>query len=119
MIFTGPCPSDDYYHCKAENKCIDGRLKCDGIEQCDEGEDEGECSSKSCFSVSCLQTGPEVINFVSCSTIMEFQLLIKGKMVKNTVFYVLKLSFILLINIKMPTIVGILTFMSRISFRLS
>ena len=31
---------------------------------------------------------------------MEFQLLIKGKMVKNTVFLDLKLSFILVINVK-------------------
>ena len=37
-------------------------------------------------------------------------------------FLVLKLSyaiFILLINVKMPTIVGILTFMGRINFMLS
>ena len=46
---------------------------------------------------------------------MLFQLLIKAKMLKNN----LELSdvvFILLINVKMPTIVGILTFMSRINF---
>ena len=30
----------------------------------------------------------------------------------------LRLKFILLINVKMPTIVGILTFMSRINYRL-
>ena len=39
---------------------------------------------------------------------------------KITIFIALKLSdvvFILLINVKMPTIVGILTFMSRINFR--
>ena len=38
------------------------------------------------------------------------------------IFLVLKLSdvvFILLINVKMPTIVGILTFISRINFMLS
>ena len=26
---------------------MDGRLKCDGIKQCDDGEDESDCSSKS------------------------------------------------------------------------
>ena len=43
-----------------------------------------------------LQSGPEVIKLFSCST----QLSIK---------------FILLINVKMPTIVGILTFISMIN----
>ena len=41
--------------------------------------------------------GPEVIKLFSCST-------------------QLRLKFILLINVKMPTIVGILTFMSRINY---
>ena len=41
--------------------------------------------------------GPEVIKLFSCSTL-------------------LRLKFILLINVKMPTIVGILTFMSRINY---
>ena len=54
---------------------------------------------------------------------MKFQLLIKGKMLKNIkIFLALKLSdavFIMLINVNMPTIVGILTFMSRINFMLS
>ena len=47
---------------------------------------------------------------------MEFQLLIKGKMVTIKDFLALKLSnavLILPINDEMPTIVGILTFMSR------
>ena len=30
----------------------------------------------------------------------------------------LRLKFILLINVKMPTVIGILTFMSRINYRL-
>ena len=42
--------------------------------------------------------GPEVIKLFSCSAL-------------------LRLKFILLINVKMPTIVGILTFMSRINYR--
>ena len=54
---------------------------------------------------------------------MEFQLLIKTKMLKIKIFLALKLSndvFILLINVKMPTIiVGISTFSSRINFKLS
>ena len=44
-----------------------------------------------------VQSGPEVIKHFSCST-------------------QLRLKFILLINVKMPTIVGILTFMSGINF---
>ena len=41
---------------------------------------------------------------------------------KNLIFLAFKLSydaFIVLINVKIPTIVGILTFMSRINFVLS
>ena len=41
--------------------------------------------------------GPEVIKLFSCSA-------------------QLRLKFILLINVKMPTIVGILTFISRINY---
>ena len=50
---------------------------------------------------------------------MNFSLLIKGE---NTIFLALNFSdvvFILLINVKMPTIVGILTFINRINFMLS
>ena len=65
---------------------------------------------------------PEVIKRFSCSTqlSMQFQLLIKGKIMKNKDFFLavkLKLSdavFILLINVKIPTIVGIFTLMSRL-----
>ena len=69
-------------------------------------------------------SGPEVIKLFSCSTqlSMKFQLLIKLKYQQIKKFLVLSLSgvvFILLINVKMPTIVGILTFMSRINFVLS
>ena len=51
----------------------------------------------------------EVMKLFSCSTEREISMLIKGKMVKK-IFPALKLSdvvFILLINVKMPTIVGI------------
>ena len=44
-----------------------------------------------------LRPGPEVIKLFSCST-------------------QLRLKFILLKNVKMPTIVGILTFISRINY---
>ena len=44
-------------------------------------------------------SGPKVIKLFSCSA-------------------QLRLKFILLINVKMPTIVGILTFISRINYRL-
>ena len=56
------------------------------------------------------------------STDHEFQLLIKLKYRQIKMFLALSLSdvvFIMLINVKMPTIVGILTFMSRINFVLS
>ena len=68
-----------------------------------------------------MRQGPEVIKLFSSSTqlSMKFQLLIKTKM---KTFLVFKLSdgvFIMLINDKMPTIVGILTFMSMINYVLS
>ena len=57
--------------------------------------------------------------FFSCSTqlSMKFQLLIITKMLKNINFSLLSNSdvFIMLINVRMPTIVGILTFMSMIN----
>ena len=46
----------------------------------------------------------------------------KTQMLKNNAFSrfkILEIAFILLINVKMPTIVGILTFMSRIDFKFS
>ena len=46
-----------------------------------------------------LSPGPEVIKLMSCSA-------------------QLRIKFILLINVKMPTIAGILTFMSRINYSL-
>ena len=60
----------------------------------------------------------------SCSTQLstKFQLLIKNEIPTNKKFLALSISdviFIMLINVKMPTIVGILTFMSRINFVLS
>ena len=62
---------------------------------------------------------PQDFKTFSCTTqlSMEFQLLIKSNMLKNMTFLAFKLSdvvFIMLINVNMPTIVGILTFMSRI-----
>ena len=62
--------------------------------------------------------GPEVIKLASCSTQLsrKFQLLIK-KISSTEKVDTLSLSdvvFIMLMNTKMPTSVGILTFMSRI-----
>ena len=59
-----------------------------------------------------------------CSTQlnMKFQLLIKTKMPNNNslfCFQTLFVAFSMLINVKMPTIVGILTLMRMISFMLS
>ena len=59
--------------------------------------------------------------FMLNSTEYEFQLLIKTKILKNNVFLASKRSdvvFIMLINVKMLTIVGIFTFMSTINFML-
>ena len=68
-----------------------------------------------------LLTGPEVIKLFSCSTQLstKFQLLTKIKYRQMMIFLALSLSdvvFVMLINVKMPTIVGILTFMSSIDF---
>ena len=65
-------------------------------------------------------TDSEVINLFSCSTqlSMKFQQFIETKMLKIKTFLAFKLSyvvFIMLINVKMPTIVGILTFMCMIN----
>ena len=70
-----------------------------------------------------LSTRPEVIKLFSCSTQLstKFQLLIKT-ITTNEEVSCLSLSdvvFLMLINVKMPTIIGILTFMSRINFVLS
>ena len=73
----------------------------------------------------CECSGPEVIKlfFTLDSSEHKFQLLIKTETLKKRVVsHAFKLSydiFIMLINVKMPTIVGILTFMSRINFVLS
>ena len=70
-------------------------------------------------------TGLEVIKLFLCSTQLstKFQLLIKTKIPKNEYvscfFFLSDVVFIMLINVKMPTIVGILTLMSRINFVLS
>ena len=71
-----------------------------------------------------LKPGPEVVKLFSCSTQLstKFQLLIKTKYQQIKKFRALSLSdvvFIMLINVKMPTTVGILTFMSRINLLLS
>ena len=71
-----------------------------------------------------VQTDPEVIKLFSCSTQLstKFQLLIKTKIRQMKKFIALSLSdvaFIMLIDVKMPSIVGIQTFMSRINLVLS
>ena len=74
--------------------------------------------------MSFYESWPKAIKLFSCSTQLsiELQMLIKTKMLKNKDFLAFMLSdfaFMLLINVKMPTIVGILMFMSRINFILS
>ena len=68
--------------------------------------------------------GPEVIKLFSCSTqlSMKFEMLISLKISRNSDFLGSdkpRMLFFPLINVKMPTIVGILTFMSRKNFVLS
>ena len=69
------------------------------------------------------RSSSEVIKLFPCSTQLStiFQLLIKTKNTDKEVscFKSLRCCIYLLINVKMPTIVGILTFMSRINFLLS
>ena len=67
---------------------------------------------------------PEVIRLFSCSTQLstKFHLPVKTKIRYMKKFLALSLSdvvVIMLISVKMPIIVGILTFMSRINFVLS
>ena len=61
--------------------------------------------------------------FMLNSTEHEISTAHKSKMLKKVDFFIAfnlsDMLFILLINVKMPTIVGILTFMSRINFMLS
>ena len=71
-----------------------------------------------------LYRAPKVIKLIPCSTqlSMKFQLLIKSKIQTNkevTCFKSHRCCIYHAINVKMPTIVGILTFMRRINFVLS
>ena len=83
-------------------------------------------------SLSCLQSlfhrmttfetpGPDVIKDVSCS--VEHETLkahkYKNKNLASLVSDKLRKPFFSLINVKMPTFVGVLTFMSRKNFMLS
>ena len=76
------------------------------------------------LSISCICTpGPEVIKLFTCSTQLstKFQVLIKTKIPTNeevSCFKSLRCC-IYHVNVKMPTIVGILTFRSMINFMLS
>ena len=68
--------------------------------------------------------GPKVIQLFSCSAQLstKIQLFIKTKIRTSeevSCFKSLRCVFMMLINVKMSTIVGILTFMSRINFMLS
>ena len=62
------------------------------------------------------------LSYKTCQLSMKFQLLIKSTILKIKTFLPFKLSddvFIMLINVEVPTIVGILTFMRMVSFMLS
>ena len=69
------------------------------------------------------KSGLEIIKLLLCSAqlSMKFKILISIKISRNQHFSGVdkpRMSFVLLINVKMPTIVGILTFMSRKKFML-
>ena len=72
-----------------------------------------------------LKSGPEVIKLFSCSTPLSMKILNahKYKYIKKFSFFSdsdkPRMLFFLLINVKMPTIVGILIFMRRKHFVLS
>ena len=74
-----------------------------------------------CSQIKYWSSGPEVKKLFSCSTQLstKFQLLIKLKYWQRIALSLSDVVFIMLIHVKMPTIVGILTFMSRINFMLS
>ena len=68
--------------------------------------------------------GCEITKLFSCSKSIEHEILAahKTKILKIKTFIAFRLSdvvLILLINVKMPTIVGILTLMSKINFMLT
>ena len=67
-----------------------------------------------------VSSGLMVIKLFTCSTQQstKFHLLIKTKILtkKYLALSISDVVFIMLINVKMPTMVGILTFMSRITF---
>ena len=70
------------------------------------------------------KSGPEVMKNFSCSTRNEILNAHKCKISSNSALTFLgsdkpRMVFFLRINVKMPTIVGILTFMSRKHFMLS
>ena len=76
------------------------------------------------FHCPLVRSGYGVIKHFQCSTQLskKIQLLIKAKILTKKKWLAWGLSdvvFILLINVKMPTIVGILTFICRINFVLS
>ena len=70
--------------------------------------------------ISLVVTRPQGYKTFACSTqlSMKFQRHVKTKMLKNRLlaFKHSDVVIIMLINVKMPTIVGILTFMSTIDF---
>ena len=67
--------------------------------------------------------GPKAIKLSSCSTqlSMKFQMLVSIKISRNSDFLgseMPKMLFFMLINVKMPTTVGILTIMGRTNLML-
>ena len=93
---TTETPSTIFKTCLTNAECSVTDSECrDGTCQCTLGLSH-DPATDTCTPCKYIGAGPEVIKLFSCST-------------------QLSTKFILLINVKMPTIVGILTFISKIN----
>ncbi|XP_013421429.1 uncharacterized protein LOC106181556 [Lingula anatina] len=77
-VKTGPPPClDQEFDCKAENRCIDARLRCDGIHQCNAGEDEEMCTNWEIIIGSLFQLGIGGFIGIVCAVMVFIVILYK------------------------------------------